>query len=77
VTSSTCAEGVSEARARIAQLIPDRPFLRAFLNFLLTRMQAGFPNAERNFGLLLDLMAQLGLITPQEASEVKSLVAPC
>jgi hypothetical protein len=44
-------------RTRIAQLVTDRPFLRALLNFLLTRMQAGFPNAERNFGLLLDLMA--------------------
>jgi hypothetical protein len=74
---STCAEGVSAARSLIGQLIPDRPFLRALLNFLLTRMQAGFPNAERNFGLLLDLMAQLGLITPQEASELQSLVAPC
>jgi hypothetical protein len=40
-------------------------------------MQAGFPNAERNFGLLLDLMAPLGLITPQESSELQSLVAPC
>lgn len=76
-TPRTCAEGVSEARSRITQLFPDRPFLRALLNFLLTRMQAGAPNAERNYGLILDLLAQLGLISAQEAADLKSLVAPC
>ncbi|HYO47664.1 MAG TPA: hypothetical protein VEY33_13340 [Gemmatimonadota bacterium] len=75
--AATCAEGVSAARSRIAQILPDRPFLRGLLNFLLTRMQAGVPNAERNYGLLLNIMAQLGLITAQEASELQSLVAPC
>ena len=74
---STCAEGVSLARSQIAQILPDRPFLRGILNFLLTRMQAGLPNAERNYGLILDLLARLGLITLQEAADLKSLVAPC
>jgi hypothetical protein len=74
---STCAEGVSAARDRIGQLLANRPFLRALLNFVLTNMQAGAPNAERNFGLLLDLLVQLQLITAQEAADLKALVAPC
>ena len=74
---STCAEGVSEARSRIAQLLPNRPILRFLLNFLLTRMQGGAPNAEGNFGAVLDALAQLGIITPQDATDLKALVAPC
>jgi hypothetical protein len=75
--TTTCAEGVSAARSLIAQLLPDRPFLRFLLNFLLTRMQGGAPNAESNFGRLLDFLAQAGLITAQDASDLKALVAPC
>jgi hypothetical protein len=40
-------------------------------------MEAGAVNAEGNFGSLLDLLAQLGIITPQDAADLKSLVAPC
>ena len=77
-TTGTCAEGVSEARARIAQLFANRPILRFLLNLLLTRMQSGlWPNAETNFGLLLDFAAQQGIITSQEAAELKDLVSPC
>ena len=69
---------MAEARTRIAQLLPSRPFLRFLLNLLLTRMQSGgFPNAETNFGSLLDALAQLGIITPQDAADLKGLVAPC
>ena len=76
--SQTCSEGVAEARTRIAQLLPSRPFLRFLLNLLLTRMQSGgFPNAETNFGSLLDALAQLGIITPQDAADLEGLVAPC
>lgn len=76
--SSTCAEGVTEARSRIAQLLPDRPFLRLLLNLLLTRMQSGvWPNAETNFGRLLDFAAQQGIIAPQDAEDLKALVTPC
>jgi hypothetical protein len=75
--TTTCAEGVSAARSQISQLLPDRPFLRGLLNFLLTRMEAGAPSAERNFGQLLDLLAQLRLISFQEAADLKALVAPC
>jgi hypothetical protein len=75
---STCAEGVSSARDRIAQLFAGRPILRLLLNILLFRMQqAGFPNAETNFGLLLDFAAQQGIITPEDAAGLKALVAPC
>jgi TolB protein len=76
-TIPSCAEGVSEARSRIAQLLPNRPFLRALLNFVLTNMQGGAPNAERNFGLLLDLLVQLQLISAQDAADLKGLVSPC
>ena len=76
--TTTCAEGVSEARDRVAQLFAGRPFLRFLLNLLLTRMQSGlWPNAETNFGLLLDFAAQQGIITPQDATALKGLVAPC
>lgn len=75
--TGTCAEGVTEARSRIAQLLQNRPFLRFLLNFLLTRMQGGAPNAEGNFESLLDALAQLGIITPQDATDLKGLVAPC
>ena len=77
-TSGTCAEGVSEARSRIAQLFAGRPILRLVLNILLFRMQqAGFPNAEMNFGRLLDFTVQEGIITPQDAAGLKDLVSPC
>lgn len=77
-TSTTCAEGVSEARSRISQLFAGRPILRFVLNLLLSRMQSGtFPNAETNFGLLLDFATQQGIITPQDAAGLKDLVAPC
>ena len=76
--AQTCAEGVTEARSRIAQLFAGRPILRLVLNILLSRMQqAGFPNAETNFGLLLDFATQQGIITPQDATELKGLVSPC
>ena len=75
---STCAEGVSVARNRIAQLFAGRPILRLVLNILLSRMQqAAFPNAETNFGRLLDFAAQQGIISTQEAAELKGLVSPC
>ena len=76
-TSGTCAEGLSEARSRIAQLLADRPFLRFFLNLLLFRMQAGAPNAETNFGLLLDYLVRNQLMSAQDAAELKDLVSPC
>jgi hypothetical protein len=76
--TSTCAEGASAARDRVAQLFAGRPLLRFVLNLLLTRMQSGaWPNAETNFGLLLDFAADQGVITPQDASELKALVSPC
>ena len=76
--TTTCAEGVTEARSQIAQLLSNRPFLRFLLNLLLTRMQGGaFPNAETNFGLVPDFLVQQGSITAQEAAELKDLVAPC
>lgn len=76
--SGTCAEGVSAARDRVAQLFANRPILRFLLNLLLTRMQSGlWPNAETNFGLLLDFAAQQGIITSQDAADLKDLVAPC
>ncbi|HET9333633.1 MAG TPA: hypothetical protein VFQ21_08625 [Gemmatimonadota bacterium] len=75
--TTTCAEGVSAARALIDQLLPARPFLRALLNFSLTRVQAGVTNAERNFGLLVDLLLSTRLISSQDAAELKNLVAPC
>ena len=69
---------MSEARSRIGQLFAGRPILRFLLNLLLTRMQSGaFPNAETNFGLLLDFAAQQGIITSQDAADLKGLVAPC
>lgn len=74
---STCAEGVSAARSLIAQILSNRPFLRGILNFQLTRIQAGDSNAETNYGRLLDALAQLRLITAQEAVDLKALVAPC
>jgi hypothetical protein len=40
-------------------------------------MQEGAPNAEVNFGSLLNLLAQLQLITAQDAADLKALVAPC
>jgi hypothetical protein len=73
----TCAEGVSLARSQIAQILPNRPFLRGILNFLLTRIEGGDPNAETNYGRLLDALAQLRLITTQEAADLKDLVALC
>lgn len=75
--SGTCADGVSAARARIAQLLPDRPFLRFLLNLLLTRMLGGAPNAEGNFGNLLDFLVQIQFIPAQDAAELKDLVSPC
>ena len=76
--TGTCAEGVSEARSRIDQLFTGRPILRLVLNILLNRMQqAGFPNAETNFGRLLDFATQQGIITSQEAAELKDVVSPC
>jgi hypothetical protein len=76
--ASTCAEGVTEARSRVAQLFAGRPILRFVLNLLLTRMQGGaFPNAEMNFGRLLDFAAQQGIISTQEAAQLKGLVSPC
>jgi hypothetical protein len=75
--TTTCSDAVSAARSQISQLLPDRPFLRSLLNFLLTRMEAGAPSAERNFGLLLDFVAQLRLISFQQAADLKALVAPC
>jgi hypothetical protein len=75
--TGTCAEGVSEARSRIAQLLPDRPFSRFLLNLLLTRMQGGAPDAERNFGRLLDVLVQIQLVPGQDAADLKGLVAPC
>ena len=75
--TTTCSEGVSAARSQISQLLPDRPFLRGLLNFLLSRMEAGSQSAERNFGLLLDFVAQLRLISFQQAADLKALVAPC
>ena len=74
---SACAEGVSEARSRIAQLLANRPFLRFFLNLLLFRMQGGAPNAETNFGLLLDYLVRNQLMSAQDAAELKDLVSPC
>jgi Tol biopolymer transport system component len=76
-TPTTCAEGVSEARSRIAQLLPNQPFLRLFLNFLLFRMQGGAPNAETNFGLLLDYLVRNQLMNPEDAAALKDLVSPC
>jgi tol-pal system beta propeller repeat protein TolB len=73
----SCAEGVSAARARIDQLLAGRPFLRAVANFSLTRVQAGVTNAERNFRILMNLLAGAGLISAQDAAELKDLVAPC
>lgn len=74
----TCAEGVAEARERVAQLFAGRPLLRLVLNLLLSRMQqAGFPNAETNFGRLLDFAVGEGIITPQEAADLKETVSPC
>ncbi|HET9333634.1 MAG TPA: translocation protein TolB [Gemmatimonadota bacterium] len=73
----TCVEGVSAARARIDQLLSGRPFLRAVAHFSLTRVQAGVTNAERNFGILMDLLAGAGLISAQDAAELKDLVSPC
>lgn len=76
--AGTCAEGVTDARAEIAQLFANRPFLRFLLNLLLTRIQGGgFPSAETNFGLLLDFAAQQGIISSQDAAALKDLVAPC
>lgn len=76
--AQTCGEGVAEARSRIAQLFAGRPLLRLVLNILLSRMQqGGFPNAETNFGRLLDFAAQQGIITSQDAAELKSVVDPC
>jgi hypothetical protein len=76
--STTCGEGVSEARSRIAQLLPDRPFYRFVLNLLLSRMQQPeFPNAETNFGRLLDFLVQIQLVSAQDAADLKVLVAPC
>jgi hypothetical protein len=75
--AQTCAEGVTEARSRITQLLPDRPFLRFLLNLLLTRMQGGAPDAEGNFGRLLDFLSQRGVVTAQDAADLKGLVAPC
>jgi hypothetical protein len=78
VGTGTCAEGVSEARTRITQLFAGRPILRLTLSILLSRMQqAGFPNAETNFGRLLDFAAQQGIITPQDATDLRALVSPC
>jgi TolB protein len=74
---TTCAEGVSEARSRIAQLLPNEPFLRLFLNFFLFRMQGGAPNAETNFGLLLDYLVRNQLMSAEDAAELKDLVSPC
>ncbi len=76
--AQTCAEGVTEARSQIAQLFANRPILRFVLNLLLTRMQSGaWPNAETNFGRLLDFAAQEGIITAQDAADLKTLVSPC
>ena len=76
--AQTCAEGVTEARARIAQLFSGRPILRLVLNILLNRMmQAGFPDAETNFGRLLDFAAEQGIITAQDAADLKTIVSPC
>ncbi len=74
---TTCAEGVSAARSRIAQLLPNRPLYRLALNFLLFRMQNGAPNAERNFGLLLDFLVRNQILSAQDAAELKDLVSPC
>jgi hypothetical protein len=77
-SDGTCAEGVSEARTQIAQLFAGRPILRFLLNLLLIRMQSGlWPNAETNFGLLLDFAAGQGIIAPQDAADLKALVSPC
>jgi TolB protein len=76
-TLPTCAEGVSAARAQIDQLLATRPFLRALLNFSLTQVQAGATNAERNFGLLVDFLTSMQLISSQDAAELEDLVAPC
>ena len=73
----TCAEGVNEARSRIAQLLPNRPLYRLVLNFLLFRMQNGAPNAETNFGFLLDFLVNEGILSPEDAAELKDLVSPC
>jgi hypothetical protein len=76
--AQTCVEGVAEARLRIAQLLPNRPFYRFVLNLLLTRMQqAAFPNAETNFGRLLDFLVQSQVLSAQDAAGLKGLVAPC
>lgn len=76
--TTTCAEGVSQARTRIAQLFAGRPILRLTLSVLLSRMQqAGFPNAETNFGRLLDFASDQGFITPQDVTDLKALVSPC
>ena len=75
--TTTCAEGVSAARARIDQLLATQPFLRAIAQFSLTRVQAGATNAEQNFGLLVDFLTSLQLISSQDAGELKGLVAPC
>lgn len=74
---TTCAEGVSQARARIAQLLSNRPFFRLVLNFLLLRMQNGAPNAEQNFGLVLDYLVQNQGLSAPDAAELKDLVSPC
>jgi hypothetical protein len=74
---TTCADGVATARSRIDQLLPGRPVLRSILNFSLTRVQAGVTNAKRNFGLVVDFLASLRLISAQDAAELKTLVAPC
>jgi len=74
---ATCEDGVNEARARIAQLLPNRPLYRLVLNFLLFRMQGGAPNAETNFGLLLDFLVREGILSAQDAVALKDLVSPC
>ena len=74
---TTCAEGVIQARSRIAQLLPNRPLYRLVLNFLLFRIQNGAPNAETNFGLLLDFLVRDQILSAQDAAELKDLVSPC
>ena len=74
---TTCEEGVSQARTRIAQLLSNRPLYRLVLNFLLFRMQSGAQYAETNFGLVLDFLVQEQIISAQDAAELKDLVSPC
>jgi hypothetical protein len=77
-STGTCAEGVSEARSRIAQLLANRPFLRFVLNLLLFRMQQPqFPNAETNFGRVLDFLVGQRVISAPDAAALKDLVSPC